>query len=365
MKKLFFIFLFSFFSLGLSVFNSKADFVLTGVVGKDNRTSSNHGTWCDEWAMIGMAARKKVNHGGYFCPYQFQCENRNDDYHSWIRYIYPSGYSCIWLCEEGYFGENCSQSSSTPSSCDNSDLTENKGKYIIKNSGEDSEMLSNSDIVRKNGSWTNPWSEESYEHYGITELKKHGAIAEYVRVYCEFTRYGSFCNKGTYESWVNQVEELGTEKKLLCARGYKPNSSRDDCEPINSSICEYSSVNLCSGFSKEKFDKANHKFEEKGDCSVILCKDSNKSLTSESDYSCIDCVKSKKEGIDKNTGLCIKCDIGSIFDSETNSCKKGESYTASDLKYGKGKNKESEKDVKKQCWTIQELDKYVECVKGN
>mgnify|MGYP001681623807 CR=1 FL=1 len=85
--------------------------------------------------MIGMAARKKVNHGGYFCPYQFQCENRNDDYHSWIRYIYPSGYSCIWLCEEGYFGENCSQSSSTPSSCDNSDLTENKGKYIIKNSG--------------------------------------------------------------------------------------------------------------------------------------------------------------------------------------------------------------------------------------
>ena len=124
--------MFSFFSLGLYLGNSMAGdpkgFVLTGVVGKSNRTSSNHGTWCDEWAMIGMAAKKKVQHGGYFCAYQFQCENRNSEYHSWVRYIHPYGYSCVWLCEEGYFGTDCAQSSSTPSSCDTSDLTRNMNR---------------------------------------------------------------------------------------------------------------------------------------------------------------------------------------------------------------------------------------------
>lgn len=362
-------FLFIFLCLILSFNSYSGDpkgFILAGSVGKDSRTSSNHGTWCDEWAVIGMAAKKKVTHGGYFCPYQFQCENRNGEYHSWIRYIYPSGYyGCFWLCEDGYYGDECSNNSSTPSSCDSQDFTNHKTKYSILQTGEDSGMLSNDDIWRIDGAWTDTWVEESYVHYGITEYKKHGVIAENVRVYCEFTRYGEFCNKDNYESWVNEINTLGTDKKLLCAKGYKANSSGDDCEPINSNICEFSNVSLCDGFNKEKFDKTNHKFEENGNCSVIMCKDSTKSLTSESDYTCVECINNKRKGIDKNTGLCIECSLGEVFNRGSNKCVQAKKYTKLDLLYGKDKDKNSEPDLKKQCWTMNNPDNYQNCVVGS
>ena len=47
------------------------DFILAGSLGK----SGMHGTFIDEWAVVGMVAREIVEHGGYFCPYQLQIIN--------------------------------------------------------------------------------------------------------------------------------------------------------------------------------------------------------------------------------------------------------------------------------------------------
>ena len=152
---------------------------------------------------------------------------------------------------------------------------------------------------------------------------------------------------------------------MLCAMGYKANSSNTDCEPVRKDICNAEGMTMCDGFNKSKFKKEEHKFKIAGNCVKFLCKDETKSFPSKSNFSCVDCGVNLKAGTDSDTGLCVNCALGERFDKDKNKCVSAVAYTKSDMMYGKGKDKNYQHDVRKQCWTMKELDEYVKCVKAN
>ncbi len=105
------------------------DFVIGGCIGKN----CSHGTWGDEYAVIGVVAQQIVEHGGYFCPYQLQCAHyigaRNLDL---FIPVHSGNWTdrCAWLCESGYSGANCMPAAQAPAYCDTTSYMPNKdGKY--------------------------------------------------------------------------------------------------------------------------------------------------------------------------------------------------------------------------------------------
>lgn len=350
---------------GTNLTGPEGNFVLGGLTGF-GALSTQHGTWYDEWAVIAVIARKIVEHGGYFCPYQIQCINY-DRPRSFARFFRPTAgdiVGCAWLCEQGYAGENC-QPNPEPIACDNDNYTKDKkfAALAMKTSGyySDSKDFEIEALAKYDYSGMRDFADI---FVGVTSFMNHGVIAEPVRVDCWWTPGGPHQN---YDSYVRSVftQQSGEGKKLLCAMGYKTNSTNTDCEPVRQDVCNAEGMAMCDGFSKDKFNKETHKYKISGNCVKFICKDETKSFVSSSDFSCVDCGVTLKAGTDTNTGLCIDCSTGERFDKDQNKCISATAYTKTDMMYGKGKNKSSQSDVKKQCWTIQELDKYVECVKGN
>lgn len=345
---------------GTGVSSSAGDFLIAGGVGK----ASTHGTHTDEWGGVAVIALKIVERGGYFCPYQIQCANKRKDKDTWSVYYLPNGYSdnkCAWLCEAGYSGENCIANTTTPAYCDQTQYnTQSGGKFSglsMKTSG------GSSGSVESNVTGFNTWYEDGHFErdvlLGVVKFLEHGVIAAPVRIACGRDNWP---NNDSYLEDVYMAS--GAKQKLLCATGYQPNATGTDCEPINKDICDTQNMRFCDGFARDKYNSSIHTIKSVGDCVKYFCSESGKAFASATDTSCTDCATGSKGGASGINGTCVVCQTGQYFNEDTSACETAVAYSKTDLQYGKGKTKNTNSDVKNQCWTIVVPEDYVNCVKN-
>lgn len=333
-------------------------FIIAGTLGK----GGTHGTWGDEWAVVGVMAQYIVPHGGYFCPYQIQCANKRKKKTSWTLYYQPTGFSldkCAWLCEDGYAGQNCLERTSTPARCDTAQLSPNAGGKFsgvsLKTYGQDSGGVEYN--LTSLDTWYNPGSRECDTLLGITKFLEHGVVASPVILCCSYDNYKSM------DSWVDLVHiPTDSKPKVLCASGYQANADGTDCVPINADMCATQDMNFCDGFDRSKFDSSIHTLTDaSGGCVKYFCSEIGTAFPAIGDTTCAPCGTGSKGGSNPNNGVCIVCQTGQIFDSETGTCKSAAAYSKSDLQYGKAQTKNSI-SVDKQCWTLTTPEEYTVCV---
>lgn len=342
---------------GTATNGSAGDFIIAGNLGK----SGPHGTFDDEWGVVGLVAEKIVEHGGYFCPYQIQCANKRKKKKSWTTYYAPKGFKtsqCAWLCESGYSGVNCLTQTATPSRCDKTPMnTGTGGKFAglaIKTSG------GNSDGKESYITGFNQWgSNPEYDVVlGIVKYLEHGVMAGPVQIKCGRDNWKNI------DSFVESVLMATGDIKLLCAEGYTADANGADCIPVNHDRCETQEMTFCAGFDRAKYDSNIHTIESTGGCVKYFCTEPDMAFASNMDTTCVECSTGVKGGSSTANGTCVKCSTGQYFDKNSNSCKQARAYSKSDLQYGKGQTKNTQSDFNKQCWTYVMPEEYVACVES-
>lgn len=324
--------------------------------GEAKKNPSERGTVDDEWAIVGVIADRIVEHGGRFCMYQLQCANdmkyAGDTWIDYYRLVSPS--SCTWICESGYYGENCSQTLNGPASAADDRL------YTTSAGGAFSgfSLKQDKSVYREtNVSLFNAWVEKDGVResqvgvvLGVVGFLNHGVEVAPVRVKCDI--YSS-------KSWVKEVHiASGTSKKLLCASGYVANETNTDCVKATTA----NSGNFCEGFPRENYNASVHELRSSGDCVKYFCKNGT-AFPAAGDYSCVECSDGVKGGPNPENGLCVSCETGQYFNGAN--CVESSALSKTDLMYGKGKTKATAgTDIEAQCWTKTAPDEYKRCVMG-
>ena len=336
-------------------------FVVSGSIGDKGQ----HGTYSDEYGVVAVIARQIVEHGGYFCPQQIQCSNTNCRHKSNTVYYDPTGFDaskCAWFCEKGYAGTNCAklaivtEGSSTPTN-----LNGLFAGLSMKTSGGGDGGTEASNI----GFYTT--YEDGYKMYerdvllGVIDFKEHGIVAGPIEVKC---RTNQACGNWSY---VDYIKRFSSGKyKLLCAEGYVADQTGAECVKLTQNMLDllaYEDKPMCAGWLMEGYNPDIHRLDAEGDCVKYLCKDATKAFPSAGSYECEDCATSIRGGQSTTNGVCVVCDrLGQYFDTETDSCKMADAYSNTDLQYGKGKNKDTNTDLNKQCWTVVTPENYKTCV---
>lgn len=338
---------------------SAGDFIIAGGIGKGGQ----HGTWDDEWAVVGVIASTITERGGYFCPYQIQCNNKYRKRNVDTIYYWPTGFDygkCAWLCESGYSGPNCLPQVSSPTSCDVIPYSPSSGGKFqgisLKTSGKGSN--SKESLIYGFNSWSDSLEKESDVILGVVRFLEHGVIAAPVKVSCNRDNWPD------NESFVDSVYAAVGTQKLLCASGYKANDAGNDCVPINADICETQNMTFCKNFQREKYNSSIHRLEESEEgCVKYFCSEPDTAFPSVNDTSCVTCAKGVKGGANTSNGVCVKCQTGEYFDQNINACRGAAAYSKTDMQYGKGQTKNTV-ELKDQCWTIVDPEDYADCVKG-
>ena len=340
-----------------SVETGFGEFVIAGSGGKASQGSCTYG---DEGCIVSVIAEVIVEHGGYFCPYQLQCANKNKKEGSWTTYYMPSGFSrskCVWLCEDGYYGDRCNQRIDSAFVCDLSsfkDRVNGKFKSISTKEGGGSADQVESNIIGF-AQWVNASKDECDVVLGVTNFLEHGVIAAPVRVCCGREGWKDM------NSFINTVNRIGTEK-LLCAPGYKVNEAKTDCELIDFQSCSIDNLTACDNFDKEKYDKENHYLEmTDNNCVKFFCSKPGTAFSEKGNYTCETCSTGVKGGANPDTGVCQECETGYYFDESTKSCQKALMYSKTDLMYGKNETRNTT-NLYQQCWIEFEPEAYINCV---
>ena len=319
-------------------------------------TLTNRGTEGDEGATLVMLARKIVDNGAYFCVTQLQGANKNKG-DAWTVYYEPSGGTteCVWLCKAGYSGDGCTQTS--VASCDSTPLLRSSfDGYKI----ETKRSVNIEDTIPRflKGIYKNCGVHKEQEHdmvLAITDWTKsgHGAFA------------GPVIFRAERSGWKDMVSTVTLRKAsasptLLCKHGYQPNSDATDCTEADSTLCAMN--DLCDGWSNNEFDKASHVLKSINGCYQYRCLQGF-AFQSEGSRTCVECTGDARVGIPYNTGVCVKCQKGDVFDednSSNNYCSGAGTLTVQDLVYGRGKNQTTKWE--EQCWLIVEPEEYRKCL---
>ena len=350
-----------------SASGNASGFILSGRTGK----GGTHGTWSDEWGVVGLVAEKIVEHGGYFCPYQVQCANKAKKKRTWTKYFSPNGFrydQCLWLCESGYAGVNCTKQGEKPLRYETALLNNRTNGLFaglgIKSSGNDTnERSANVAAFRE-------WGEDPkfVALLGGVRFMEHGIMAAPVMIECGRDNWKKI------DSFVKSVSVAGTTK-LLCAEGYKADANNADCIPIvvaeekvaaqDPQVQEkIEEEKFCSGFPKDGFKSEMHHKITDGNCIKYFCGDTTKGFASSMDTNCINCSAGIRGGVHTQTGVCVQCSTGMVFDAKANRCVNATAYSKADMIFGKGQTKMTQPDLEQQCWTKTIPSEYVNCVKS-
>ncbi len=369
-----------------------------------------------------LIARTIVEHGGYFCE-TFIRSKRNGNYGQpyTIYYDIPNP-TCLWLCEDGFYGKDCA--STTPTKCgefitkdtkfrittktDNSvpgasfacGTHRSEGQYCDVDSDEGGGSIEDTIQMLVNDVYTRCAGVDSYdknkakcyqaqEHdvlLAVNEIK----IAEDGSTNLENTLNYSFYVRPlnvragmiSLNSWGWPVVQwVGNPAKILCADGWRLNSEGTACElvpPEFSEICNLEK--LCASTPRDKYKEGVHaviaapkdasqedenvkKITASG-CStkatVFRCAVSSQGFKAKNDFECIDCPN-PRQGVRYN-GVCESCETGYIFDTEQNLCVPAEGLDWTAMRVGVGKADSNE--LKDQCWVKEEPTKYKQCMLG-
>lgn len=319
-------------------------------------TLTNSGTSHDEGATLVMLARKIVENGAYFCVTQLQGANK-DKGNAWTVYYEPAGGTteCVWLCKDGYSGDGCTETSD--SSCDSTEILRSSfSNYKIEKSS--SVNIENTIPRFLKGIYKGCGVHKGQEHdmiLTITDWTKsgHGAFATPVIFRAERSGWKQMRSTVT-------LRKTSVEPTLLCKHGYQPNSDATDCSEVDSTLCAMN--DMCDGWSSSQFDRTSHVLKAINGCYQYRCLPGT-AFESELSKTCVVCTGDARVGIPYDTGTCVKCAKGEVFDEDNaadNYCSTAEKLSVQDLVYGKGKTQTT--PWKDQCWLIVEPEEYRKCL---
>ncbi len=285
------------------------------------------------------------------CPVQIEAKNKRKS-DAWTEYVMLSD-QCVFMCRDGFV---------TPSA---------EGKCYPEKFTKDSYK----DIKRVNSGVTystymplfGTKKKESDTECGTNTYQRHDVILGVV----------GWLNSG-HGAWVQQLvvraqracwkelvswpviyPKLNSKPVLVCKYGYKPNNEKNECIPIDETVC--GALSLCDGWTAG-FDTLKHYVQEKGSCYEYRCKENGYAFASNTDRTCVQCVQNTRYGIDESTGVCIECSLGQKFDKDTDGfCKPTKSLSKTDLKYGPGKT-QATVNLEDQCWIKEDVESYKKCV---
>lgn len=316
--------------------------------------------YTDEWAVQMMVAMDVNENGARFCPIQVEAKNKNKG-NAWTEYAELGSSNCVWLCKEGYTGDKCALAVSDSASCDATELKSSNYSSIRR-------MASGANVEDRVPMFV--WNKyygcgvhKGQEHDIILALTKwlpsgHGAIAQQVVVRAFRSGWKHM------DSWPKIYPAAGAAEILVCKDGYKPNSSRTDCEPINSETCARSMA--CNGWGGDDYDSSQHSLalREGSNCYEFRCSKQGYAFQSATNRTCTECATNLRDGVNPVSGDCVKCEVGKIFDknaASTGYCANTRSFSKIDMQYGSGKTQNTTV-LKDQCWVLTTNDNYKECL---
>ncbi|MDE6481791.1 MAG: hypothetical protein K2L25_03175 [Alphaproteobacteria bacterium] len=314
--------------------------------------------YTDEWAVQMLVAMKVTANGAQFCPVQVEGKNKNKG-NAWTEYA-AAGSNCVWLCKAGFSGDGCTTELSAVSSCDPTPLKASNYSSIgrIASGANIEDSVAMFAFNNYNGCGVHKGQEHDII-LGVTRWTPsgHGAFVQQLIVRAERSGWKHM------DSWATIYPAAGATEILVCKNGYKPNAAGTDCDEINMNVC--AQAQACSGWSNAGFDEKQHVMVQASGqtCYEFRCAQQGYAFQSAADRTCVECSSSLRDGAHPVSGLCVKCEIGKIFNRETGECADADAFNKSDMQYGKGKNKSAQSDITKQCWTFSIPEEYTVCVK--
>ena len=337
--------------------------------------------------VIAFVAKKINSRGGCFIPANIYCEHGSGfRWKATIRYYAPGNASngdCVWLCADGYAGQDC-LSESQSSSVENwwgLDSTKREAMTFLKNKDIEPGM-------KAFDSWRGDDKADGNVILGIVDFYAHGVKASPVMISCIGDRVGWQSFHGR-----NAMRKMLGDSKLLCPSGYQPNPAGTDCmtvvgsgvdssnsktpkttEPApNGSAVTYSgdaTLTLINALkSKPGYDAAIHSVynyaqDENNPKYGIFCKDTSLGLKSANTLECEPCTADMRSGVclqnNPAFGLCSKCGVGQVYNTEKCWCESAMTYSMNDMAFGKGNQSTGSVNT---CWALDDDEAYRECVK--
>ena len=358
-----------------------------------------------------MIAWKIVEHGGYFCETFIRSQRSGILSRPYTSYYSMDNQKCLWLCEDGFYGENCA--SNKPTKCGEfiKDPKKDKGTlYRVNALGETEQgmgaacsgdtkqgyckynlggdvniedyiqMLVN-DVYSK-CSWGVEHSadtakcDESQEHDVVLavekiEVKNESTNEEYDLNYTFYVRPLNV-RAGCVTSYVDGmpvVQWVGSPAKILCADGWRLNSDKTACEIVPKEfdpICDLEK--LCATTPRESYKEGMHSISREsedvinsgctGDATVFRCASSSQGFKAKNDFECIDCPN-PRQGVGKN-GVCQTCETGEIYERDAKKCEPAKALSQTAMRVGP--NTEDSDKLADQCWIKDSPNEYKSCI---
>lgn len=312
----------------------------------------------DDMGMLMLVAREVNDRGARFCPTTIYAEKKKKG-NAWTLYAEPAQGSqpCYWLCKPGYSGEGCNDT--TLNGCDSVPITRNIFDNLTM--ARDPKVESAVAMFHWN-QYKECWGNYDEEHDMLLVVSDwlpsgHGAYA---------TPYVIRAHRGSNKSGRAGVYGWPAgESTLLCKNGYTANAGYNDCIPVDETTCALTQT--CSNWPSNAFDEETMllEYNNVAGCYQYRCREKGYAFPSLADRTCQPCTENLRGGASPDSGVCIQCDIGYIFDADspsTNYCVAAAGYDKTTMQYGTGQSKET--PLNNQCWMIAEAEAYSDCVKG-
>lgn len=304
---------------------------------------------------------------------------------------YDDGGDCFWLCRDGYNGKGCTQVQSP-------NFAHSMAFFKTRAKTWDSIKLSAMTVGKNIEDNIPMFFQNQYKYCANNEIKgfdstknqEHDVILGLFKIGLESSgdekakglRFvtvpmvvraggvmGCFYDSQHY-AWPMITWLTGSKyDNYLCPEGWvrdTDSKGKSACIPDPKSDLS-SSNNLCSGFSKDKFNPEKHHIKQGSPCNEYRC-NAGTAFKSKTDHTCVPCPATDADipslyyvGSD---GLCKKCDVGQ-WPVETNDvfkCEPAQELSNAFMQYGT--DSVPGDDLASQCWTKDSPDKYKSCVTG-
>lgn len=291
---------------------------------------------------------------------------------------------CIDVCFNGWTGDNCSLKSENVQS--RSIINLNASTFQNANVTDNTtfeKVGTYTTIFNLQDSYDTCNSEKELQHMGIFAASNwtpsgHGIFVQNMIVRVDIITDN---NASKIHPVVYPYTER-TPKVLLCLDGYTYNKDSTDCVLIAEALgagtgetdetsedgeTQTSEDGENKPKTPENYDATQHMLTGVNDDNVYTfrCKNDGYAFMSEFDVRCIECKPGYNNGIDTETGVCIKCKTGEFFNEITERCIDAIALSKLDMVYGRNRTRNSysgQDSVTNQCWTKTDANAYRSCV---
>ena len=338
-------------------------------LGQECKTESN-----GHFVFVLMNGSKN-EHGGKFCTTYVNAWRNNQSYKSSATWYTATPNdvgvpSCVWLCENGWGGEECMQelaSSNTEKMC--ASMKMSASLYTSLSVGtDDDDIYTSSGWSKKDDCNDTQFKRRSSDRdheievtYGIISWLPSGHGARVGPIAAR-----AFCGRGDTKSECKAIVfPTGTEaqKTILCMPGHVLNAAGTDCVVADGyqETCGY--VTDCKGWDGANFASSDYVKITQGGCYQYRCAKPEHGFAGspKTNRECIECPTGMRKGVSQIDGECVTAGAGYMFNPNAES--KQTEITQAKALYSKDFLKTNAAGVP--CWMSAESpDDFKKCLAG-